>query len=482
MKRIASLVLASVFGGALALGGFFLVNGLQENNSVVKDASQNPKVFQTKYVPTTVATLDGEAIDFTKAAEETVNAVVHVKNKAVAGKNPLEEFLFGSTKRSNKPRIVGAGSGVIISPDGYIITNNHVIKGAEDIEITLNNQKTYKAEVIGAHERSDIALLKIDDKGLPFVPFANSDNVRIGEWVLAVGNPFNLTSTVTAGIVSAKARDINISNNTKIESFIQTDAAVNPGNSGGALVNVRGELVGINTAITSQTGSYVGYSFAVPSNIAKKVIEDIMEFGDVQTAYIGIGFADLDSNEARELDLGATEGVLITRLTDNGGAQEAGIKVNDIIVRAGNVKINKFADLQGFLSSKRPGDEINVTVLRNGYEKDFGVKLKNQFSKLTYDKYDYTKFHLGNVKKISKAKAEKFRINYGVEITNLTNRQLSERLGVKNGDMILKIDETKVYDAEGLEATLRKSKGKEIIVQILSQNNTVEHIRMYVQS
>ncbi len=475
MKRIASLVLASVFGGALALGGFFLVTDSPESTSL-NDTNQNPKVFQTKYIPTTVATLDDEAIDFTKAAEETVNAVVHVKNKAVASSNPLEEFLFGNSRRSGKPRTVGAGSGVIISPDGYIITNNHVIRGAEDIEITLNNQKTYKAQVVGAHERSDIALLKIDDKGLPFVPFANSDNVRIGEWVLAVGNPFNLTSTVTAGIVSAKARDINVSNNSKIESFIQTDAAVNPGNSGGALVNVRGELVGINTAITSQTGSYVGYSFAVPSNIAKKVIEDIMEFGDVQTAYLGINFAELDSEEARNLDLGATEGVLITRLTDNGGAQEAGIKVNDIIVRAGNVDINKFSDLQGFLSSKRPGDKVNVTVLRNGYEKDFTVKLKNQFSKETIDKLDYTKNYIGSLKKISKSIASKYRINYGLELSSNINPFLIDQ-GVNKGDVVLKVNETKVYTVEDVEAILRKNKGKQVILQVLNDEGYAEYIR-----
>ena len=477
MKRIASLVLASVFGGALALGGFFLVNGSPENESIVKNADQNPKVFQTNYTPASKAFLSEDAVDFTKAAEETVNAVVHVKNKAVASSNPLEEFLFGSSRRSGKPRTVGAGSGVIISSDGYIITNNHVIANAEDVEITLNNQKTYKAEVIGAHERSDIALLKIDDTNLPFVPFANSDNIKTGEWVLAVGNPFNLTSTVTAGIVSAKGRKINVGSNRMIESFIQTDAAVNPGNSGGALVNVRGELVGINTAITSQTGSYVGYSFAVPSNIAKKVIEDIMEFGDVQTAYIGIGYANLDSEQASEFDLGGvTEGVLITQLTNNGGAQEAGIKVNDIIIRAGDVRINKFADLQGFLSSKRPGDKINVTVLRNGYEKDFTVKLKNQFSKETIDKLDYTKNYIGSLKKISKSVASKYRINYGLELSSTINPFLAEQ-GVNKGDVILKVNETKVYKIEDVEAILRKNKGKQVILQVLNDEGYAEYIR-----
>ena len=402
-----------------------------------------------------------------------------VKNKAVKSNNPLEEFFFGRSRNSGERRIVGTGSGVIISPDGYIITNNHVISGAEDVEITLNNQKTYKAEVVGAHQNSDIALLKIEDNGLPFVPFTNSDNVRIGEWVLAVGNPFNLTSTVTAGIVSAKGRDINIANPNMIESFIQTDAAVNPGNSGGALVNVRGELVGINTAITSQTGSYVGYSFAVPSNIAKKVIEDIMEFGDVQKAYLGIGYSDLNTEEARKLDLESTQGVLVTSITENGGAEEAGLRVKDIITRVGNIKVSKFADLQGYLSSKRPGDQIDVTVLRNGYEKDFKVKLKNQFSKLTYDKFDYTRFHLGEVKKIKKSYAQKLSIDYGVEVERLNDN--IKRSSISEGDIILKVNDAKVYDADGFEAILRSNKGREVILEVLKSEDIIHRIRMNVQ-
>lgn len=480
MKKITSLVLASVFGGALALGGYFvLIDTPSSETGITNSDQQNPKVFQTNYIPTSKASLSDDAIDFTKAAEETVNAVVHVKNKAVQSSNPLEEFFFGRSRNSGERRIVGTGSGVIISPDGYIITNNHVIRGAEDVEIILNNQKSYTAEIIGAHQNSDIALLKINDDNLPYVPFANSDNVRIGEWVLAVGNPFNLTSTVTAGIVSAKGRDINISNPNMIESFIQTDAAVNPGNSGGALVNVRGELVGINTAITSQTGSYVGYSFAVPSNIAKKVIEDIMEFGDVQKAYIGIGYANLDSEEARKLDLGATQGVLVTRITESGGAQEAGIKVNDIITGVGNVKVSRFADLQGYLSSKRPGDEINVSVLRNGYEKDFKVKLKNQFSKLTYDKYDYTRFHLGQVKRINKSAAQKLSINYGVEVARL-NSDINKS-SISEGDIILKVNDAKVYDADSFEALLRSNKGREVILEVLKSEDIIHRIRMNVQ-
>lgn len=485
MKKVVSLVLASILGGGLALGGYFLITKNTQQDRVVQNDAQQPKVFQTNYVPTTTTMLDGTAIDFTKAAEETVHAVVHVKNKAVPRTSSLEELFFGrgNSNRSVEPAIVGAGSGVIISPDGYIITNNHVIKGADNLEIVLNNQKTYTAEVIGTHERSDIALLKIKAASdLPYVPFGNSDVIKVGEWVLAVGNPFNLTSTVTAGIVSAKARNINGLRRGMIESFIQTDAAVNPGNSGGALVNIRGELVGINTAITSQTGSFVGYSFAVPSNIAKKVIEDLMEFGDVRTAYLGILPSDLNSQFAKELDLDVTQGVLIAEVTEDGGAKAAGLKANDIVVQLDEIKISRFSDMQGFLSAKRPGDVVHVTALRNGTKKQFKVKLANQFGKEKLDKYDFTNYHFGTLKKLSKAKALKFKINYGVEISNLKNRRLKEgNFEIKNGDILLKIGRAKVYTTDDVESILRKNKGKEIILQVLKQSDeSVEYIRMTI--
>jgi len=479
MKKIASLVFASVLGGGLALGGYLaFVDASQQTQIIPKDANI-PQVLQTKYIP--ASTYTAEATDFTKAAEETVNAVVHVKNQAITRSNPLADLFYGRQSHTGKKATVGAGSGVIISPDGYIITNNHVIKGAEGIEITLNNKKTYTAEVVGTHERSDIALLKIDASNLPYITFANSDNVKVGEWVLAVGNPFNLTSTVTAGIISAKGRDIHLANNNKIESFIQTDAAVNPGNSGGALVNVRGELVGINTAITSQTGSYVGYSFAVPSNIAKKVIEDIMEFGDVQTAYIGISFDELDSKAAKELDLNVTEGVLITSLTENGGAKAAGLKVNDIITKLDNVEISKFSDMQGFLSAKRPGDLVDVTFIRNGGEKNLEVKLANQFGKENVGKFDFTNLHMGELKLLSKNKASKFKINYGIEFLNIKSRDLI-RQKIKNGDIILKINETKVYSLDDVEEMLRKNKGKIVILQVLNDEGYAEYPKIYVQN
>lgn len=479
MKRIVGLVLASVFGAVLALSGYVFLVDNQIQVMSEKDSIKSNVVQAAYELPH--SSYAAEVTDFTMAAEKTVNAVVHVKNVAVTNSNPLLEFFYGSGAGGGKAT-VGTGSGVIISPDGYIVTNNHVIRGARELEITLNNRKTYKAELVGTHESSDIALLKIEASNLPYITFANSDNVRVGEWVLAVGNPFNLTSTVTAGIISAKGRDINISSTRRmIESFIQTDAAVNPGNSGGALVNARGELVGINTAITSQTGSYVGYSFAVPSNIAKKVVEDIMEFGDVQTAYMGIVPAEMNSDVAKELDLTTTEGVLIAEITEDGGARASGLKKYDIITRVNNLKISKFADLQGILSSKRPGDVVDVTVLRGGKEKQFNVKLANQFGKETIGKLDYTKYYLGDIKRIPSSIAEKYQINYGLEFSQIRNQQLIEG-GVKEGDILLKIDKDKVYSVDEVEQLIRKNKGKIITLQVLNQEGYVEYPRLFIQN
>ena len=375
MKNFFKILVVSALGGVMTLGSYILFFEKQETPKELSTANMSFTI-PTSYETNRVAA--AESTDFTAIAEKSIHAVVHVKNLSVvqSNTNPLYEFFYGQSGSSER-QVVGSGSGVIISSDGHIITNNHVIKGARKLEVTLNNKETYDAEVVGIDESTDIALLKIDKGDLPYLAFGDSDNLRVGEWVLAVGNPFNLTSTVTAGIVSAKARDINIMNNNKrIESFIQTDAAVNPGNSGGALVNTRGDLIGINTAISSQTGSYIGYSFAVPSNIAKKVIEDILEFGNVQRAYLGINYEELNSEKASEFGVGSTEGVLITRVLEQGAAKEAGLLPNDIIVKMDNIKIANFSDLQGFLGSKRPGDVVTVSVLRDEESKNIKLKLE----------------------------------------------------------------------------------------------------------
>ncbi len=477
MKKILSLILVSALGGALTLGSYLMFFDKSDNS--LYQINETPVLMQTNYKPINVAA--AEKTDFTEIAEKTVHAVVHVKNVSITStsSNPLLDFFYGQSA-SKEQRIVGTGSGVIISPDGYIITNYHVVKGAKELEITLNNKETYLAEIIGVDESTDIALLKIDQTNLPNLPFGNSDNLRVGEWVLAVGNPFNLTSTVTAGIVSAKARDINISrNNNRIESFIQTDAAVNPGNSGGALVNVRGNLIGINTAISSQTGSYIGYSFAVPSNIAKKVIEDILEYGNVQRAYLGINYEELDSKKSKDFGVNNTEGVIITRVIEHGAAKESGLLSNDIITKMDNVKITKFSDLQGFLGSKRPGDKVAVRVIRNESEKIFQVRLKNQFGKLKYGSTDFSNYFIGELKPISKSDANRFEINYGVKIIKLKNKGLQETYGIQSGDIILAIEEQKVNSANDVERLLKKYQNKDYVeLQILTQKGKLGYIRL----
>ncbi len=352
MKKFLSFLSIAVLGGVVALGGYKV---FLEKPVVIERSHQQPiQTFQTNFKPafeTTDATY--APTDFTEAAKRTVHAVVHVKNTAVKSGVTSWSDLFNGGRKYEQ---VGTGSGVIISTDGYIVTNNHVIANATSLEITLNNRKKYKAELIGTDVKNDIALLKINaDESLPFITFSNSDNVQVGEWVLAVGNPYNLTSTVTAGIVSAKGRDLQ-GNGNITDSFIQTDAAVNPGNSGGALVNTRGELVGINTAISSRTGSYVGYSFAVPSNIAKKIIDDLLEFGAVQEAVIGF------VPEIKE----DVEGVIIRKISDESNAGKSGLREGDVIVKINDVKISKFSELSGQLTAKRPGESVNVTVDRGG--------------------------------------------------------------------------------------------------------------------
>jgi len=353
MKKILSFLTIAILGGVVSLYGYI---SFFDNGHLITETKESPiQTFQTNYTTSAfkLNTATYAPTNFTEAAEKSIHAVVHVKNTAISsGINSIAD-LFNGTKRQQQ---IGTGSGVIISSDGYIVTNNHVIDGATDLEITLNNRKKHKATLIGTDKKNDIALLKIDAGDiLPYIPFSDSDNLNIGEWVLAVGNPYNLTSTVTAGIVSAKGRDLQ--GNYSTDSFIQTDAAVNPGNSGGALVNSRGELVGINTAISTKTGSYIGYSFAVPSNIAKKIIDDILEFGKVQEAIIGF-LPDL-----REDDI---QGVRIGDFSEGSNAEKVGLLKGDIIVKINDIKISKFSELTGQLSAKRPGDSVKLTIDRDG--------------------------------------------------------------------------------------------------------------------
>ncbi|WP_435262433.1 trypsin-like peptidase domain-containing protein [Tenacibaculum sp. nBUS_03] len=453
MKKILGILGVAFIGGAVALTGYKV---LLEKPQVVIQKSEEPTLQTVKASYTTpVMNTSSVPTNFTDAAESTVNAVVHVKNTAIRTKQDPMSFFFGGSG-SRKYEQVGTGSGVIISPDGYIVTNNHVIEGASEIEITLNNRKKLKATLIGTDKERDIALLKVEsDIVLPTVSFGNSDNVKIGEWVLAVGNPYNLTSTVTAGIVSAKGRDLE--GNRNIESFIQTDAAVNPGNSGGALVNTRGELIGINTAISSRTGSFIGYSFAVPSNIAKKIIDDLLEYGTVQEALIGITYDNVE------------EGVKITRITEKGGAEKAGLLKGDVITKLNNVKITKFSELKGQLTAKRPGEKVVVTVLRNGDKVEKVV---------TLSKKDFVEVRsLGLVlKDLSKSEIKKNKISSGAKVITNINRVLN-RLGIKEGFIITKINNQKVLNSvDARQKLLNLGDKSSFIIEVINlEGETVRY-------
>ncbi len=405
MKKLAGLFLVSLFAGAITLGAYKIF--FEKNTYKIVGTSDQSPVISTSSLTASAKGAGINEVDFTVAAEKTVNSVVHVKNLSLSkGPSSLAEFFYGSEQQQT-PQI-GTGSGVIISPDGFIVTNNHVIANANQLEVTLNNKKTYEAEVIGADKDSDIALLKVNTTDpLPYLAFGDSDHAKVGEWVLAVGNPFNLTSTVTAGIVSAKARSLG-----RNQSFIQTDAAVNPGNSGGALVNTNGDLIGINTAITSQTGSYVGYAFAVPSNIAKKVIEDLMEFGNVQRGLLGISALNINTKQAIEMGLDEIEGVYVSQVSKESGAEDAGLQEGDIIKQIDNILVRKFSELTGYLSSKRPGDVVEVIIERDGDRLVKNVRLKKQDSV----QLPTTGFV---VKNLSKEDQKEFGVKEGVKIIDV---------------------------------------------------------------
>lgn len=404
--------------------------------------------------------------DLTMAAEKSIHAVVHVKVKSTtqggySSGNPLYDFFFGPNGgyQAQPRQQMGFGSGVIISQDGYIITNNHVIDGADEIEVVLNDKRSYKAKLVGADPTTDIALLKIEEKELPFLSYGNSDDLKIGEWVIAVGNPFNLTSTVTAGIVSAKSRSINIlsgQNQMGIESFIQTDAAVNPGNSGGALVNTAGNLIGINTAIASQTGSYTGYSFAVPVSIVRKVVGDLMEFGVVQRALLGISIRDIDKALAEEKKIDKIEGIYVAAVGPNSAAKDAGIEANDIILSVDNEKVNTVPELQEKVSRHRPGDKINVTVKRDGKQKQFVVTLRNSDGSTAIVKPTEKDVVLGaKLKELDDNEKNTLQINVGIKVLSLSEGKLKSS-GIREGFIITKANRmpmTSVDDLRRVVAT-----------------------------
>ena len=434
MKKVLYTIVVSIIGGLVAI---IVHNSTYDHSSYLDEIVQQNKSVNISYNTQPQSKLN-PTINFTVAAEKTINTVVHVKNTSVSrGSSSIWDY-FNDNQRGRTR--IGMGSGVIVSKDGYIITNFHVIEDASTIEITTNNNKTYKAELIGQDEVADIAVLKIDsDITFPYIRFADSDQTKIGEWVLAVGNPYNLTSTVTAGIISAKSRDLN-DYDSKNQSFIQTDAAVNSGNSGGALVNTSGDLIGINTALTSGTGGLVGYSFAVPSNVARKIFEDIIEFGNVQKGLLGVTGFGLNSRNADDLDISFTEGFYISDLEPSMGAASAGLEKGDVIISLDNLKIAKFSDLTGYLSTKRPGDIVSVGLMRKSERLNLNVKL---------EKNENIDFYGMQLKNMSDEELKKMGIENGIKVLNHRNNTLY-RMGVTPGYILIEINGEKILNTADL--------------------------------
>ncbi len=460
MKRTAGLFLVALFAGAITLGTYKLL--FEKTGLTVVSENSSPNFINTSFTPTSAKGSGINEVDFTVAAENTLNAVVNVTS-VVTGRQAYSawDFFYGSG--GNERPQMGTGSGVIITSDGYIVTNNHVIAQADQLKVTLNNNRTYDAEVIGTDPNTDIALIKIDaEEKLPYLSFGDSDNTKIGEWVLAVGNPFNLTSTVTAGIVSAKARDLG-----RNQSFIQTDAAVNPGNSGGALVNTNGDLVGINTAISSQTGSYVGYSFAVPSNIAKKVVEDIMEYGNVQKGLLGINYINTNTPFAIKNGLNEVEGVYISGVEEGMGAAEADLREGDIIKKVDNITVRKFPDLSGYLSTKRPNDRVEITFEREGKELTVPVLLKKRQT------IEIPQLGL-EVKNLSESDIKQYNTKKGVKIVGVP--EMYREYGL-DGKVLLSIDEHQINDIEEARELFGKiSRYGKTVITMLNEKGERERL------
>ena len=480
-KTFGMLILAAILGSALTTGIYRLTD--KPGQSVTVEHLPATPVMGAAYT----VNADGEVVplEFTEVARKVTPAVVHIRSTMAARSdnyryrempNPYEEFdndlfrrFFGPefrfdqpSPRQPQPRI-GSGSGVIINPEGYIVTNNHVIQNADDIEVILNDNRTFKARVVGTDPSTDLALLQVRAENLPTLPLVNSDQVDVGEWVLAVGNPFNLNSTVTAGIISAKARNINILRDQRaIESFIQTDAAINPGNSGGALVNLQGGLVGINTAIASNTGTYAGYGFAIPSNIVGKVVEDLLEYGMVQRGYLGLMIRDVNGDLAREEELEVTQGVYVDSITAMSAAGEAGIQVGDVITHVNGTETRSSGQLLELIGRHRPGDRVTLDVNRSGRELAFDVVLRNQEgeARLTEKEPAGTLEILGvELEEIDAGTARELGIPGGLKITGLNAGKLQRTTDVRTGFIITKVDGKPVKGISGFTEYLEKARG-----------------------
>lgn len=431
--------------------------------------------------PSASAAVPAQPVDLTYAAEKSLPSVVHIlstKNSKVqtveVESDPFSDFFsdpfgfFGNPNQGNggkqkrsvrTPKQQGSGSGVIISADGYIVTNNHVVADADELTVTLNDNKEYSARIIGTDKTTDLALIKIDGKNLPAITIANSEDIKVGEWVLAVGNPFNLTNTVTAGIVSAKGRSLYQNG---VESFIQTDAAINPGNSGGALVNTRGELIGINAMLYSQTGSFSGYGFAIPTSIMNKVVDDLKKYGTVQRAVIGIqgsdvkNYVDSQKDQGKDIDLGTMEGIYVAKISEESAAEEAGLKEGDVITAIDGKQVNKMADLQEYLAKKRPGDKVTLTYLRDKKKSTKTVTLKNEQGNTQVVKKADLDVLGGNFRSITDAQKQQYNIGYGLEVLKVNAGKL-KNAGITKGFIIQRVNDNVIKTIDDLQNAVKEA-------------------------
>lgn len=448
----------AIIGAAIALLAY--TSFFDKSETLVMNDSSAAVSGEAQAILTSWQTQPGQ-VDFTYAAEQTVHAVVHVRTKTMVEQpgNPLLEWFYGDRYDVRPREVAGYGSGVIISQDGYIITNDHVVDEAENIEVKLNDNRVFDAELIGRDPTTDIAVLKVKAKDLSYLTYGDSEKLKIGEWVLAVGNPFNLTSTVTAGIVSAKGRSLGLLNSEyRIESFIQTDAALNVGNSGGALVDTRGLLVGITSAIYSPSGAYAGNSFAIPVSIVKKVVEDLIEYGEVQRAIIGVNISDVTPEDAKKNNLREVRGAKIVRVVEGGSAADAKLKEDDIIIKLGNVNINSVAELQEQVGKHRPGDKVNITYLRNGKEVTVPLTMKNVAGTT-----DIVTVALGTgsvfgarFEALTSADKRNYSIDYGVKIVE-TGDGLFGDMGLKKGTVITRVNDEKINSPDDIKRATNNS-------------------------
>lgn len=468
MKKnfIITIMLAAAFGGVIAIGGYKMLERTPPAyNSIQDRQEQIIKTVSDKYEATVPINLD-----FTTIAAKATKSVVYIRSTYNS-----QSASQGSYRYQRGPAMT-SGSGVIISDDGYIVTNNHVVADADIIEITLDDNRSYKAKVIGTDPTTDLALIKIDERNLDFLRYGNSNDIIVGQWVLAVGNPFNLTSTVTAGIVSAMARNIGIlrenNNNLHIESFIQTDAAVNPGNSGGALINTAGQLVGINTAIASRTGSYTGYSFAVPVNLVKKVMDDLLEFGVVQRGLLGIEIRDVSSQLSKEENLQVVEGVYVARVNVGSGAEEAGIKAKDVIIAIDGQKVRNTSKLQELVAVHRPGDNVEVLLLRDGKERTFKATLRNTGGTTAIVARVIDVSIDGSVfEEVSRIEQERLSIDGGAKLVKIGEGKWRDA-EIAEGFIITHVDKLKIDSVADLEVIMAHKSGERVVFLGVFSNGT----------